>query len=91
MSKESLNLSVEKRLKEKARKLAERKGISISNYFEEIINREKLADDYSPEPGSAASKFAGLVPESKKREAPDYKKLKSEILKDRYDHSENTD
>ncbi len=84
MSKQSLNLSVEKSIKKRAKRIAKSKGISVSKFFEELIVREKAPNEYSPEPGSAAYKIANLIPEEEKLDHYDYDEMKEEALKDKY-------
>jgi hypothetical protein len=85
MSKQSLNLSVEESIKERAKRIARSQGISVSQFFEELVVREESPDEYTPEPGTAAYKIANLIPEDKKLDHYDYDKMKMEALKEKYD------
>lgn len=85
MSKKTLNLTIEENIKERAKRIAKKRGISVSHLVEQAIVREEDPDDFTPEPGSAAYKLMNLIPESEKFDNYDYKKLKMEALKEKYD------
>lgn len=84
MSKETLNLSIEEEIKQRAKRIAKERGISVSSFFEELVAREEDPEDYSPEPETAAYKIYNLIPESKKVDHYDYKKRKEKVLKEKY-------
>ncbi|MCG2587587.1 DUF6364 family protein [Rhodohalobacter sulfatireducens] len=84
MSKKTLNLTIEESIKERAKRIAKNRGISVSQLFEEAIAREEDSEEFAPKPGSAAYKLMNLIPESEKLENYDYKKLKMEALKEKY-------
>ncbi len=81
MSKKTLNLTIEEEIKERAKRIAKSRGISVSQLFEETIVREEDPEEFNPEPGSAVYELMNLIPESKKLKNYDYKKLKMEALK----------
>lgn len=86
MSKQTLNLSVEKHIKERAKKIAKERGISVSKFFEEVVQQvEESNEEYTPAPGSAAERIYNVIPESEKMDSYDYKKLKMDALKKKYD------
>lgn len=86
MSKQTLNLSVEKHIKERAKKIAKEREISISKFFEEVVQQvEESNEEYTPAPGSAAERIYNVIPESEKMDSYDYKKLKMDALKKKYD------
>ena len=86
MSKETLNLSIEKHIKERAKKIAKNRGISVSRLFEEVVRQvEEPIEDYKPTPGSTAERIYNIIPESEKLDNYDYKKLKMDALRDKYD------
>lgn len=86
MSKQTLNLSIEEHIKERAKKIAKKRGISVSRLFEEIVKQvEEPVEEYKPTPGSAAERIYNVIPESEKLDNYDYKKLKMDALKDKYD------
>jgi len=86
MSKQTLNLSVEKHIKERAKRIAKERGISVSKLFEEVVQQvEEPMEEYTPKPGSAAERIYNVIPESEKLDNYDYKKLKMDALKDKYD------
>ncbi len=74
MSKETLNLSIEKSIKKRAKEIARKKGISLSRYFEKLIVRQEEDEYFTPPPGSAAAKLANIISESEKVNDYDYKK-----------------
>ena len=86
MSKQTLNLYVEKHIKELAKRIAKNRGISVSKLFEEAVQQvEDPLEEYSPKPGSAAERIYNVIPESEKLDHYDYKKLKMDALKKKYD------
>jgi len=84
MSKKTLNLTIEESIKERAKRIAKSRGMSVSQLFEETIAREEDPEEFTPKPGSAAYTLMNLIPESEKLENYDYKKLKMEALKEKY-------
>ncbi|MDR9419603.1 DUF6364 family protein [Gracilimonas sp.] len=86
MSKQTLNLSVEKHIKERAKKIAKSRGISVSKLFEEAVQQvEEPEIEFTPKPGSAVERIMNAIPESEKLEEYDYDKLKEEALREKYD------
>jgi len=85
MAKKTLNLTIEESIKERAKRIARSRGISISQLFEEAVSREEEPQEFIPRPGSAAEKIYNLIPESEKVDSYDYKKLKEEALREKYD------
>lgn len=85
MSKESLNLSIEKEVKDRAKRIAKQRKMSVSKLFEEVLERvEDSSDDYSPSPGSAAERIYNVIPESQKLTSRDYDELKRNAIKQKY-------
>jgi len=84
MTKKALNLTVEVPIKERAKYIAKKRGISVSKLFEEAILREEEYEEFIPEPGSAVEKIVNAIPESRKVDDYDYKKLKMKALKEKY-------
>lgn len=84
MAKKTLNLTIEERIKERAKRIAESRGISISRLFEEAIAREEEPEVFTPTPGSAVERIMNAIPESQKMDDYDYDKLKSEALREKY-------
>ncbi len=80
-----MNLSVEETIKERAKRIAKSKGISVSQFFEELVVQEEDPDKYTLTPGSAAYKLANLIPKSQKKEQYDYDRLRNEALKEKYE------
>lgn len=85
MSKQSLNLSVEESIKERAKRIAREKGISVSQFFEQLIVAQKDPKEFTPTPGSVAHKLMNLAAESEKKEYDDYDELRYQSLKEKYD------
>jgi len=84
MTKKTLNLSIDERMKERAKRIAQEKGISVSRFFEELIASHEDPDEYTPAPGSAAETIYNLIPETQKTDHYDYKKRKEEALRKKY-------
>ena len=84
MAKKTLNLTIEERIKERAKRIAESRGISVSRLFEEAIAREEEPKEFTPRPGSALEQIMNAIPESQKMDDYDYDELKSEALKLRW-------
>lgn len=85
MSKKTLNLTVEESIKQRAKRIARQRGISVSRLFEEAVAREEDPEDFVPTPGSAVEQLMNLVPESKKKGQYDYDELRYTALKEKYD------
>lgn len=85
MSKKTLNLSIEESIKRRAKRIAKQRGISVSQFFEEMIIKQEDPEEWTPTPGSAAHEIYQLIPESERMDDPDYVKLKHEALKEKYD------
>lgn len=85
MAKKTLNLTIEESIKERAKRIARSRGISVSRLFEEAVSREEEPEEYKLRPGSVAEKIYNLIPESEKVDSYDYKKLKEEALREKYD------
>jgi len=84
MSKKTLNLSIEESIKRRAKRLARKRGMSVSRFFEKLVAEQEDPDDYTPAPGSAAEKLMNAIPESEKMDDYDYDQLKYEALKEKY-------
>lgn len=85
MSKKTLNLSIEEEIKRRAKKIANKRGISVSQFFEELVAREEDPEEFTPKPGSGVEQLMNAIPESEKVEDYDYDQLKYEALKEKYD------
>lgn len=84
MAKQTLNLTIKESIKERAKRIAKNKGISVSRLFEEAIIREEDPEELHFDPESAAYKIYHMIPESEKVEVYDYKEMKENILKEKY-------
>lgn len=85
MSNQTLNLSIEEHIKERAKRIARQRGISVSQFFEELVAQQEDPEEYHPEPGTAAHELMNLIPEKEKRDDYDYDKMRYEALKEKYD------
>jgi antitoxin component of RelBE/YafQ-DinJ toxin-antitoxin module len=84
MSKKTLNLSIEEPIKRRAKRIAKQRGLSVSQFFEKLVTEQKDDEVFTPTPGTAAYNIANAIPESEKLGEYDYKKLKAEMLEERY-------
>lgn len=84
MSKKTLNLTVEESIKQRAKRIARQRGISVSRLFEEAVAREEDTEEFIPTPGSAVEQLMNAIPKSDKLQNYDYKKLKMDALKKKY-------
>ncbi|MEX1061980.1 MAG: DUF6364 family protein [Balneolaceae bacterium] len=78
--KDKLTLSVDRSAKQRAKRISERTGISMSKLFEIAVNNMDDPEYPEPEEGSAVAQMVNLIPESRKVADYDYKKLKLEAL-----------
>ncbi|MBO6795290.1 MAG: hypothetical protein JJ895_15395 [Balneolaceae bacterium] len=85
MSKETLNLTIESNIKQKAKRLASQRGISVSKLFEQAIESESIETEFIPNPGSAVERLMNVVNESDKQANVEYKALKAKALNERYE------
>lgn len=84
MSKETLNLSIEKSLKRRAKKLAQERGISVSHFFEKLVAEQDQEHGFTLPPDSGTAQFVSAVNEEDKVDDYDYKKMKAKILEEKY-------
>lgn len=84
MSKKTLNLTVEESIKQRAKRIARQRGISVSRLFEEAVAREEDTEEFVPIPGSAVEQLMNAIPKADKLQNYDYKKIKMDALKDKY-------
>lgn len=84
MPKKTLNLTIKESIKERAKRIAKSRGISVSRLFEEAIAREDEPEELRLDPDSAAYKIYKMIPESEKVDEFDYKELKEANLKKKY-------
>lgn len=91
MTKKTLNLTIEENIKERAKRIARSRGISVSRLVEEAIGREEDPKEFTPRPGSAVEQIMNAIPESQKLDNYVYDELKVEALKEKYGLSKNSD
>ena len=87
--KEKLNLTIEKKIKERAKTIADQKGISVSKMVEELL--ESIPDepaDWKPEDESVVSKMSGSVPIPS---TIDYEEILTSELLDKKGYGKNSD
>lgn len=84
MAKKTLNLTVEEDIKKRAKRIASRRGISVSRLFEESIAREEDPEGFSPKPGSGVEQIMKAIPKSNRVAGYDYDELKKEALRKKY-------
>src|SRR5699024_5877233 len=83
--KKTLNLSIEETIKHRAKRIARKRGMSVSRFFEKLVTEQDDPDEFTPEPGTATYELVNLLSESEKRDDPDYGQLRHEALKEKYD------
>ena len=84
MSKKTLNLSIEESIKQRAKRIAKQRGMSVSQFFEKLVMAQEDPEEWKPPKGSAVERLMNIIPESEKLDDPDYDKLKYEALKEKY-------
>ncbi len=82
--KEKLNLSVEKSVKKRAKKIADVYGKSISTLFEQFIINYKVPDEWQPPANSGTEELVKAIPNEKKKKSYDFKKLKKQAIQNKY-------
>lgn len=61
--KEKMNLTIDKRVKEQARKLARSRGVSESQIVEKLLkNATESQENWEPKRGSVVARIAGSIP-----------------------------
>ncbi|MGF1668875.1 MAG: DUF6364 family protein [Balneolaceae bacterium] len=81
--KKKLTLTIDETVTEKAKRLAKREGISVSEMIERYL-RDKTAEEsgWKPKPGSRTSELLGSLTLPEEYREKNYKKIKEkEILK----------
>lgn len=87
--KEKLNLTIDKDVKDQAKRLAKKKGISVSKMVEQIIKSiSEPYDDWKPREGSIVSKMSGSIPAP---ESIEYEDLLTEALMEKEGYEKNID
>lgn len=87
--KEKLNLTIEREVKEAARRMARKKGTSVSRIVEHLLKQAASAEqDWQPQKGSVVSEIAGSVPYHGEE---DYGELLTSALMEKEGYEENSD
>lgn len=86
--KEKLTLTIEKNIKDQAKKFARRQGMSVSAIVEKYLKSlSETEDDWKPKEGSIVSEIFGSISNKNNRE---YDDLLEKTFLDNY-RNENTD
>lgn len=87
--KEKLNLTIEKEVKERAKKLAKNRGISVSKMVEQMLTSvTNPNENWSPKSGSIVEKMAGSIPAP---EGIEYDELLTEARLEKEGYEKNND
>ncbi len=84
MRKDKINLSVDRGIKQRAKRIARQRGMSISQFFEELVAREKDIEEYVPPTGSTAQRLLTLADEAQKKEHLNYDNIRHNALKEKH-------
>lgn len=87
--KEKLNLTIEKKVKERAKKIAEERGISVSKMVEQIL--KSISDpneNWNPKEGSIVSQISGSIPAP---EGIEYDEILAEARLEKEGYGKNND
>lgn len=87
--KEKLTLTIERETKERAKRFARRKGISISSMVEKFLDAISGTEaEWKPREGSVVSEISGSIPVPPNET---YDNLLTEALMEKYDYEKDTD
>lgn len=87
--KEKLNLTIEKNIKDRAKRLAKKRGVSVSRMVEEILKSiSEPYEEWKPAKGSIVSELSGSIPAP--NEIP-YDDLLTEALMEKEGYEKNID
>ncbi len=82
--KEKLTLTIEKEVKQRAKRQAKATGHSVSEIVEGFLDIYAKEETFQPEPGSVTESLMGSLKLSKKFDNMDYKQIKEKILREKY-------
>lgn len=83
--KKKLTLTIDESVTEKAKRLARREGISVSEMVEQYLAEKTTQDqEWKPEKGSLTERLLGCVKLPAGTESEDYKTLKQNALQKKY-------
>ena len=83
--KQKLTLSIDKTIKERAKKLAKSRGVSISKIVEEYLDRKTSGQHPSIPDDSPVHQFSGSLPLPQSSSIDSYKDRLEKALKEKYD------
>lgn len=87
--KEKLTLTIEKEVKEQAKKYARRRGKSISGMVEEYLKSISKDDQmWQPQKGSVVAKISGSIP---LRDDKEYDEILEEALLEKHRYGKDSD
>ncbi|MDZ7720093.1 MAG: DUF6364 family protein [Balneolaceae bacterium] len=87
--KEKLNLTIEREVKERAKKLAKERGISVSKMVEKMLKSVSAPNDnWTPKEGSIVSQMSGSIPAP---EGIEYDELLTEARLEKEGYGKNID
>lgn len=87
--KEKLNLTIEKEIKDRAKTLARKKGISVSKMVEQLIKSiSEPHGDWKPKEGSIVARMSGSIPAP---EGIEYDDLLTEALMEKEGYAKGSD
>ncbi len=87
--KEKLNLTIEKEVKEQAKKIAKSRGISVSKMVEQMLRSVSDKNEgWSPKRGSIVEQMAGSIPAP---EGIEYDNLLAEARLEKEGYEKNND
>ena len=87
--KEKLNLTIEKEVKDRAKRLARKKGISVSQMVEQVLKSiSQPSENWGARKGSVVSKMSGSIPVADNIE---YDEILAEALMEKGGYGKNID
>lgn len=87
--KEKLNLTIEKEVKERAKKIAKNRGISVSKMVEQVLKSiSDPTENWTPKQGSIVSRMSGSIPAP---EGIEYDEILTEARLEKEGYGKNSD
>jgi len=87
--KEKLTLTIDKSVKDQAKKYARRRGMSVSGMVEQYLKSVSEPDQtWQPKKGSVVAKLSGSIPVKDDR---DYDQLLEEALLEKHSYEKDSD
>lgn len=82
--KEKLTLTIDKEIKQRAKRHAKATGHSVSEVVEEFLDNFSEEEPFQPEPGSVTESLMGSLKLPKRFDNMDYKQIKEQMLREKY-------